>query len=104
MAPSPEQLADQGHVLARHDGLTDGGGRFPSATRLVIAFEDRHSGKRLLDVLGKPLCRYGLTLHETKTRHVDFRRRRPYGCHWMASVPTFDFLRFTHVWRRSRQG
>ena len=63
--------------------------RLPSATRLVIALEDRHSGKRLLDVLGKRLGRYGLTLHETKTRYVDFRRRRPYGRHWMASATTF---------------
>ncbi len=74
------------------------------ADDFVIALEDRHSGKRLLDVLGKRLGRYGLTLHETKTRHVDFRRRRPYGRHWMASATTFDFLGFTHVWGRSRQG
>ena len=58
----------------------------------------------MLDVLGKRLGRYGLTLHETKTRYVDFRRRRPYGRHWMASATTFDFLGFTHVWGRSMQG
>ena len=69
-----------------------------------IAFEDGHSGKGLLDVLGKRLGRFGLTLHETKTRYVDFRRRRPYGRHWMASATTFDFLGFTHVWGRSRRG
>ena len=74
------------------------------ADDFVIALEDRHSGKRLLDVLGKRLGRYGLTLHETKTRYVDFRRRRPYGRHWMASATTFDFLGFTHVWGRSMQG
>ena len=74
------------------------------ADDFVIAFEDRHSGKRTLDVLGKRLGRYGLTLHETKTRYVDFRRRRPYGRHWMASATTFDFLGFTHVWGRSMQG
>ena len=71
------------------------------ADDFVIAFEDRHSGKRMLDALGKRLGRYGLTLHETKTRYVDFRRRRPYGRHWMASATTFDFLGFTHVWGRS---
>ena len=74
------------------------------ADDFVIALEDRHSGKRLLDVLGKRLGRYGLTLHEAKTRYVDFRRRRPYGRHWMASATTFDFLGFTHVWGRSLQG
>ena len=88
-----------------HVRFCEGGGvKLPSATRLVIAFEDRHSGKRMLDVLGKRLGRYGLTLHETKTRYVDFRRRRPYGRHWMASATTFDFLGFTHVWGRSMQG
>jgi len=74
------------------------------ADDFVVALEDRHSGKRLLDVLGKRLGRYGLTLHEAKTRYVDFRRTRPYGRHWMASATTFDFLGFTHVWGRSMQG
>ncbi|MDE0054841.1 MAG: group II intron reverse transcriptase/maturase [Gammaproteobacteria bacterium] len=74
------------------------------ADDFVIALEDRHSGKRLLDVLGKRLGRYGLTLHETKTRYVDFRRRRPFGRHWMASATTFDFLGFTHIWAQSRTG
>ena len=45
------------------------------ADDLVIGIEDRHSVKRLLDVPGKRLGQLGLTLHETKTRHVDFRRR-----------------------------
>ena len=62
---------------------------------------DEAGGVGVLDVLGKRLGRYGLTLHETKTRYVDFRRRRPYGRHWMASATTFDFLGFTHVWGRS---
>ena len=74
------------------------------ADDFVVALEDRQSGKRLLDVLGKRLGRYGLTLHEAKTRYVDFRRRRPYGRHWMASATTFDFLGFTHVWGRSLRG
>ena len=74
------------------------------ADDFVVALEDRHSSKRLLDVLGKRLGRYGLTLHETKTRYVDFRRGRPSGRRWMASATTFDFLGFTHVWARSRKG
>lgn len=47
------------------------------ADDFVVVLEDRHSGKRLLDALGKRIGRYGLTLHEAKTRYVDFRRRRP---------------------------
>ena len=34
------------------------------ADDFVVALEDRQSGKQLLDVLGKRLGRYGLTLHE----------------------------------------
>ena len=48
------------------------------ADDFVLTFEDRPSGKRVLDVLGKRLGRHRLTLHETKTRYVDFRRKRPY--------------------------
>ena len=40
-------------------------------------------------------------LHETKTRYVDFRRKRPRG---HDPDTTFDFLGFTHLWGRSRQG
>ena len=74
------------------------------ADDFVLTFEDHLSGKRVLDVLGKRLGRYGLKLHETKTRYVDFRRSRPYGRHWMATATAFDFLGFTHVWGRSRRG
>ena len=70
----------------------------------VIAFEDHLSGKRLLDVLGKRLGRYGLRLHPTKTRFVDFRFKRPNGRHPATVGTTFDFLGFTHVWGKSRNG
>jgi hypothetical protein len=33
----------------------------------------------ILDVLGKRLARYGLTLHPGKTRFIDFRFKRPDG-------------------------
>jgi RNA-directed DNA polymerase len=70
----------------------------------VMAFEDHRSGKRLLDVLGKRLGRFGLRLHPTKTRFVDFRFKRPGGRHPAAVGTTFDFLGFTHVWGLSRNG
>ena len=40
------------------------------ADDFVMAFEDARSGRRMLDVLGKRLGRYGLTLHGIKTRYV----------------------------------
>jgi RNA-directed DNA polymerase len=75
------------------------------ADDLVMAFEDFLSAKRVLAVLGKRLARYGLTLHPEKTRFIDFRFKRPNGMrHAATSGTTFDFLGFTHVWVRSRQG
>ena len=45
----------------------------------VMAFADLQDAKRVLDVLGKRLARYELTLHPDKTRFVDFRSYRPDG-------------------------
>src|SRR3954470_24178369 len=83
------------------------GGRVqvPSATRLVMAFETFPDSTRVLAVLGKRLARYGLTLHPDKTRLIDFRFKRPAGAHHPAARgTTFDFLGFTHVWGKSREG
>lgn len=68
----------------------------------VCVFENRHDCERVKQVMAKRLARYGLTLHPTKTRVVDFgheRKRDRYdgGC-------SFDFLGFTHIWKRSRRG
>ena len=49
--------------------------------------------KKDLDVLGKRLARYELTLHPDKTRFVDFRSYRPDGKdHPDADGTTFIFL------------
>ena len=66
-----------------------------------MTFADEQDGRRVLAVLGKRLARYGLALHETKTRYVDFRPRLGQGHDPDA---TFDFLGFNHVWTRSRKG
>jgi RNA-directed DNA polymerase len=70
----------------------------------VMAFEDHLSGKRMPELLGKRLGRFGLRLHPTKTRFVDFRFRRPDGRHPATVGTTFNFLGFTHVWGQSRKG
>ena len=70
----------------------------------VMAFEDRASGMKVLEVLGKRLDRYGLKLHPTKTRFVDFRPSRPGDEPPDADGATFDFLGFTHVWGKSLKG
>ncbi len=67
----------------------------------LLLFETERDARRVLDVLGKRLGRYGLTLHPTKTRFVDFRPKR-HRSH--TDDATFDFLGFTHVWATSRRG
>ena len=71
----------------------------------VMAFADFRDAQRVLDVLGKRLARYGLTLHPDKTRFVDFRNYRPNGRdHPETAGTSFTFLGFCHVWGKSRQG
>jgi group II intron reverse transcriptase/maturase len=71
----------------------------------VMAFADFRDAQRVLDVLGKRLARYGLTLHPDKTRFVDFRFERPDGKdHPETDGTSFTFLGFCHVWGKSRKG
>ena len=74
------------------------------ADDFVMSFEDHLDGRRMLDVLGKRLARFGLMLHPTKTRYVDFRFKRPQGRHPATQATSFAFLGFTHVWGTSRRG
>jgi RNA-directed DNA polymerase len=57
-----------------------------------------------LEVLGKRLGRFGLTLHPDKTRFIDFRPQRRGGTPPDCKDPPFDFLGFTHGWGKSRKG
>jgi group II intron reverse transcriptase/maturase len=69
----------------------------------VIGFERQDDAERVMAVLGKRLARFGLELHPDKTRLVDFRRP-PRSQEKGKGPGTFDFLGFTHWWRRSRRG
>jgi group II intron reverse transcriptase/maturase len=66
----------------------------------VMIFEREADAQRVMVVLAKRFARYGLTLHPTKTRVVDFRRPTPTG----DGGGSFDFLGFTHFWGRSQRG
>ena len=56
-----------------------------------------------MEVMGKRFARYGLRLHPEKSRVVAFRR--PDRTDKGGKGPgTFDFLGFTHYWRRARSG
>jgi RNA-directed DNA polymerase len=74
------------------------------ADDFVMTFETHHDARRVLDVLGKRLGRFGLTLHPDKTRFLDFRPERRGGTPSDCRAETFDFLGFTHTWVKSRKG
>jgi group II intron reverse transcriptase/maturase len=75
------------------------------ADDVVCVFEHRDDAERVREVLGQRLAQYGLTRHPTKTHLVDFRVVS--GREDSSGEPrehTFDFLGFTHVWKRSLRG
>ena len=66
----------------------------------VILFTDKRDALRVQEVLPKRFGKYGLTLHDEKTRLVDFHR--PSGSRRHSE--TFVLLGFTHYWGKSRKG
>ena len=72
----------------------------------VMVFTEETDARRMMDVLPERLRQYGLTLHPTKTRLLEFRPPRWAGNDQLRDPGTrsFDFLGFTHHWARSRRG
>src|SRR5712691_3591326 len=73
----------------------------------VLGFSHEEDASRVLAVLPKRFGKYGLTLHPTKTRMIDFRPPRGRGPDAPSDSHrkrTFDLLGFTHYWARSRRG
>jgi group II intron reverse transcriptase/maturase len=73
------------------------------ADDLVITFENQDDAKRVMEVLGKRMGRFGLTLHPDKTRLLPFRRP-PSGQSSGKGPATFDFLGFTLYYARAKTG
>jgi group II intron reverse transcriptase/maturase len=73
------------------------------ADDLVIGFERREDAEKVMAMLHQRMAEYGLRLDPEKTRLVPFGRppRRQDGG---KGPGTFDFLGFTLLWRRTRQG
>jgi group II intron reverse transcriptase/maturase len=72
----------------------------------VLGFQHRTDADRFLEALRERLRKFGLELHPEKTRRIEFgrfaeqnRRRRVEG-----KPETFDFLGFTHISGRDRNG
>jgi len=78
------------------------------ADDFVMGFANETDARRVMDVLPKRFGKYGLTLHPTKTRLIDFRRprRRPARPERDddGGPGSFDLLGFTHFWAVSRKG
>lgn len=70
------------------------------ADDFIIGFEHMEDAKRVMEVLGKRLERFGLRLHPDKTRLLDFRRPSPSQTKGKGPG-SFDFLGFTVYWRRN---
>jgi group II intron reverse transcriptase/maturase len=74
------------------------------ADDLVMAFSNETDARRVLDVLPKRLGKYGLTLHPTKTRLLEFRPWSGGDQPPSRGQRSFDFLGLTHYWGQSRRG
>jgi group II intron reverse transcriptase/maturase len=76
------------------------------ADDFVMGFEHEDEARRMLSDLTVRLSKFGLSLHEDKTRLILFgkyasERRAQRG---LGRPETFDFLGFTHYCARSRDG
>jgi group II intron reverse transcriptase/maturase len=76
------------------------------ADDFVCGFQHKQEAQRFHKALGARLKRFGLKLHPTKTRLIEFGRfaavnRRGQG---KGKPKTFDFLGFTHICSQDRNG
>ena len=76
------------------------------ADDFVVGFQYRHEAERFLAELRARFAKFGLALHPTKTRLIEFgpfadRNRRGRG---QGKPQTFNFLGFTHICGRKRSG
>jgi len=76
------------------------------ADDVVLCFKNKEDALRVLKVLPKRLQKYGLEMHSEKTKLVQFEMpKNGKRCYKQKErQETFDFLGFTHYWKRSRKG
>jgi group II intron reverse transcriptase/maturase len=73
------------------------------ADDLVIGFERREDAEMVMAMMHERMAAYGLRLHPEKTRLVRFDRPTPRQVGGKGPG-TFDFLGFTLLWRKTRNG
>jgi len=70
-----------------------------------MCFQHKKDAEKVLTVLPKRFGKYGLTLHPEKTRLIEFGRHAAKKAKKRGEKPaTFNFLGFTYICARSRQG
>lgn len=75
------------------------------ADDFVLIFQRESDARRVEAVLPKRFKKYGLTLHPTKTRMIDFRHPgRQRAGSGNGRPGSFDLLGFTHYWAKSYTG
>lgn len=77
------------------------------ADDFILGFENKADAEKVYRVLFQRFEKYGLRLHEEKTRLVPFGRPTESGSPSTDDGPapdTFDFLGFTHYWGKGRKG
>jgi len=76
------------------------------ADDLVIGFQHEGDARRFLDAMRERFEEFALSLHPDKTRLIEFGRRAAArrAQHGLGKPETFDFLGFTLICSRSRDG
>ena len=71
----------------------------------ILCFQHKEDAEKVLAVLPKRFAKYGLTLHPEKTGLMEFGRYAAKNAKQQGKKPaTFNFLGFTYICARSRQG
>jgi RNA-directed DNA polymerase len=76
------------------------------ADDFIVGFEQRQDAERFLEELHGRFAKFGLELHPDKTRLIEFGRHaaRNRAARGDRRPETFDFLGFTHLCARSKNG
>ena len=76
------------------------------ADDVTVGFEYEQDAQRFLSDLHERFARFGLQLHPDKTRLIEFGRHaaRNRAARGQGKPETFDFLGFTHICARSKNG
>ncbi len=75
------------------------------ADDMVFVFQHHIQAKRFFKVLPKRLAKYGLMMHEAKSRLIQSGQNAAYRANkWGTRLPTYQFLGFTVYWGKARNG